>query len=83
MLFVVQGCKLFRIFVIFHLWYWLTNLTYLPKLNHISCQRNPQEKEIPFCFFLDSVLQPRKILCICTYSYAYVLQGIVPYYQIS
>jgi hypothetical protein len=56
-MFFIQSCKLFRIFMILHLnknWYRLTNLTNvtnLPKLKQISCRRNLQEKEIPFCGF--------------------------------
>jgi len=39
-----------------------------------------KRKKYPF-MISDSMLQPREVLCI--FTYAYVLQGIVLYYQIS
>ena len=84
MLFVVQGCKLFRILMIFYLWHWLTNLTnvtYLPKLNHISCKRNQQGKEITFCNFGQCAAASGDFahlhLCLCIARYRALLSNIL------
>jgi hypothetical protein len=73
--------------MLFHLnkhWYRLTdltNLTHLPKLNRISRQRNPQEKEIPFCDFGQYAAASGDFvylhLCLCISRYRAVLSNIL------